>query len=67
MIAGTAPMPCPKRENTGIIRPNSAIEGSVRITVAAPSSGGASHSWRLIRMPSGTPARIAQPTAMPTR
>ncbi len=66
MIAGSGPMPWPISENSGIIRPNSAMEGMVSTTVAAPCSGPASHLKRVISTPSGTPTRMARPTAMAT-
>ncbi|MNP82432.1 hypothetical protein D3C76_1810600 [compost metagenome] len=66
MIAGTIPMPCPQIDSTGIIRPNSAAEGMVisiaaKVRIQRPERG----CWET-KIPSGTPVRMARPTAMKT-
>lgn len=38
----------------------------VRSSVAAPNTGVASHLWRTIKTPNGTPMIIARPTASAT-
>jgi hypothetical protein len=58
-MAGKGPMPAPNLENTGIISPNRAMEGSVSTMVARPISGPASQRTRTTRMPSGTEDRQA--------
>ncbi|BAK11385.1 hypothetical protein PAJ_1305 [Pantoea ananatis AJ13355] len=66
VIAGSAPIPFPISEKSGIIRPNNAIVGMVSTTVAMPSTGVASHLKRTIKIPRGTPITIAHPTATST-
>ncbi|MNV69086.1 hypothetical protein D3C71_1619740 [compost metagenome] len=67
VIAGIGPRPWPNVEYTGSSKPNRAIDGMVSSTVALACRGPASDGKRVIRIPSGTPTRIARVTAIPTR
>ena len=67
MAAGQNPIPRLTSDSSGIIRPNIATEGMVMITEAMYKMASASFLSLVMRIPMGTPVRIATPTDMLTR
>ena len=67
IAAGQNPMPRSTRDNRGIISPNMATEGIVMITEATYRIASARFLSLVIRIPIGTPVKMATPTDTLTR